>query len=235
MLLYRSESALLAFLPVELAPPNRMSDEAICWLRQEEDGTWIRIHEHDEAALDRPLACDSEVVPICGGRWSAHLAAGATSWSGVLRSRYDESKTVALTRSIWCYKSWPHGTWTPFVNADDTNLEAMWQMTQHAEVSAVGKGSGLVTLDGRHRVSLKRSADGTVSMSMKPLEASIQETVLEGHLSWAVERGWAGDVLPKLPADLVEYEELSPSALVLVVHGIGETLWNRQVGSCRMG
>ena len=36
--------------------------------------------------------------------------------------------------------------------ADDTNLEAVWAMTKEGTTGSVGKGSGLVTLDGRHRI-----------------------------------------------------------------------------------
>eukprot|EP00966_Prymnesium_polylepis_P299336 6917151-Prymnesium_polylepis.1 len=154
------------------------------WLRQEDDGSWVRLHEHDEAKLDAAVARNDKEVSICGGRQTASLyvtADGmdpsspqqkrAQGWAGVLHEPYWESAATPLTRCVWCYKSWPNGAWTPFVVQDDTNLEAVWQMTKSGEAGAMGKGSGLVTLDGRHRINLKRKpADGTVTLEMQPTD-----------------------------------------------------------------
>ena len=218
------------------------------WLRQEEDGAWLRIHEHDEAILDAAVARNAKEVAICGGRWVVTLFLSTNGemdpsspkpkrmqgWAGSLRSPYYESPAMPITRSVWCYKSWPNGIWTPFVLADDTNLEAMWDMTKAGETVAMGKGSGLVTLDGRHRINLKRKADGTVSLEMQPTDGQMSAW-LDGRVSWSIERGWAGDALPPLPAEEVAYEEIPPSALVLLVHGMGETLWSRNRGQGALG
>ena len=39
-------------------------------------------------------------------------------------------------------------------------------------------------------------------------------------------RGWAGGALSALSAEETAYQTLPPKALVLVVHGIGESLWS---------
>ncbi|KAL1515463.1 hypothetical protein AB1Y20_002087 [Prymnesium parvum] len=220
----------------------------MAWLRQEADGRWLRLHEHDEAALDAAIARGAREVPICGGRVLASLhltpdgeldssvstASDLHGWAGVLRTPYFDTPPLALTRSTWCYKSWPNGEWTPFIVADDVNLEAMWKLTTSEKKAAVFKGSGLVTLDARHRINVKRKADGSVSLEMQPTDRQMSAW-LDGRVSWSVERGWGGEALPRLPAEQVSYDEMEPSSVVLLVHGIGETLWRRHGGQGPLG
>ena len=202
-------------------------------------GAWMRMHAHEEERLEEASTNGPQVVLVAGGRAEAHLGGDAVApWAGTIEQRYLELPPMVLARSRWCYKP-RSGRWTPFAPVDDEALEA--QLTQLLRAAADASESveewpdrssspeaqhtrELHTADGQYQLHLTRTRAGAVHCEMKATKA---DSWL-GRPLCSVSRGWAGEALPKLSDEEVRVEKLRPSALVLVVHGVGEALWRRE-------
>eukprot|EP00967_Tisochrysis_lutea_P018061 scaffold20470_cov28-Tisochrysis_lutea.AAC.3 len=173
---------------------------------------------------------------------------------GSLLPRYYEERPRHLVRSVWCYRYWPNGAWTPFAHGDDLAIEEMWQRLsaraneEGGEVKGLGKpastGSGSAaspravepeehrTADGQYVVRMSQQPDGKLIVSMRAVDGSWNPFKM---LSWYAHRGWAGAALSALTEQEAEYEARAPEALVLVVHGMGEAFWSthKSIGSIR--
>jgi hypothetical protein len=97
--------------------------------------------------------------------------------------------------------------------------------------AAVAGGSlrpstGVVVADGRFSVLLSKDGKGGVTAEMRSADKSWLGA-LPLFSSCSIARGWAGASLPALTEDECRVESAPPSALVLLVHGIGEALWRK--------
>ena len=214
------------------------------------DVHWLRLHQHEETRLEASLA-SSSTVPLDGGRAEARLNQSSepehVMWAGTYAERYAERSPVALARSRWCFKSGRHGAWQPFDPLDDAKLERHLSLllqqqqqqqstdegdapsTNDAEVSYLPQEvvDGMVTADGLHQIHLTRLMGGGIAAEMLSLKGS----GWLGRSHCSVARGWAGDIQAKLSDEELLAEALPPAALVLVVHGIGETMWRKDKAS----
>jgi hypothetical protein len=97
--------------------------------------------------------------------------------------------------------------------------------------SSASSSMALSTGAGRYQVRLSRDGKGGVQAEMSATPASWSASHVASHFlgstSCLLSRGWAGAALPPLSEDALRAERSPPRALVLVVHGIGETLWRR--------
>ena len=238
-------------LPLSRGSVN-LSSASPAWLQRKRNDQWVRLQPHDEERLTAAAEeAAADPVPVCGGRAEALLSQEAQDApgnlsglaSGQLVERYIENaKPVALQESVWCFKP-RGGSWTPFHAADDSVLELQLQelLLQDAAAAdgadapaaapaADGPNSGIVTNDGLYTARLVREGSGDglrVFVEMKTREASGPLGPLGGRAQCSVSRGWAGETPPPLSAEEIEAERTPPSALVLVVHGIGEALWRQ--------
>ena len=97
--------------------------------------------------------------------------------------------------------------------------------------AAVAGGSlrpstGVVVADGRFSVLLSKDGKGGVTAEMRSTDKTWLGA-LPLFSSCSIARGWAGASLPALSEDECRVESAPPSALVLLVHGIGEALWRK--------
>ena len=109
--------------PAVPAPPSAPMVEHDCarsWLQleDEDEGHWVRIHEHDEARIDSALSSGELSAAVFGGRWAAVLE---DATQGEVRPRYETHlQPKQLRRCNWCFRSWPSNTeWRPFTASDD--------------------------------------------------------------------------------------------------------------------
>ena len=211
------------------------------WLQREGD-RWVRLHAHEEDALDTAVAAGRFRVPLSGGRRDAHLwrcQEKGSQWAGEAIPRYGGCETMPMARSRWCYRPLEKGArWTPFAPSDEAALEERLQevLQLHqlvvssaiaaAASSALPPMAALALLDGTHTVQLNTDTKGNVHAEMRAAEANWLSKAKEAFSSpYAVSRGWAGKRLRPLSEAEILTEAAPPSALVLVVHGIGESLW----------
>jgi hypothetical protein len=91
---------------------------------------WVRMHAGDERRLNAALAERTRVVAVGGGRWEAEISSavdGGNLWAGAISARYYDEPPRQLARTVWCYRAWPSGQWTPFAATDDAALEQTLQ------------------------------------------------------------------------------------------------------------
>ena len=182
---------------------------------------WVRMHAGDERRLNAALAERTRVVAVCGGRWEAEISSAVDRgnlWAGAISARYYEEHPRQLARTVWCYRAWPSGQWTPFAATDDAALEQTLQGMAPPVGGTLPDEAGFVTVDGLYRITLKRQPNATIIPTM----SAVNKRWLSLGTTYTVSRGWAGDSLPRLGPEEASAEESDAAALVLVVHGIGE-------------
>ena len=209
----------------------------IAWVTHDGAGSggelWVRMHEGDERRLNAALAERIRVVAVRGGRWEAEISSavdGGNQWAGAISARYYEEHPRQLARTIWCYRAWPTGQWTPFAATDDAALEQTLQGMGTPVGGTLPDEAGFVTVDGLYRITLKQQPNGTII----PLMSAVNKRWLSLGTTYTVSRGWAGEALERLTPEEAAAEESEPKALVLVVHGIGETFFaNRHMSGIK--
>ena len=194
---------------------------------------WVRMHANDERRLNAALAERTRVVAVCGGRWEAEISSAVDRgnlWAGAISARYYEEQPRQLARTVWCYRAWPSGQWLPFAATDDAALEQTLQGMATPVGGTLPDEAGFVTVDGLYRITLKRQPNATIIPNM----SAVNKRWLSLGTTYTVSRGWAGEALPKLGPEEVAAEESEAAALVLVVHGIGETFFaNRNMSGMK--
>ena len=235
-------------------PSVSTGDVRAAWLHRVDD-QWLRLRPHEERGLDAAARAGDTHVPLSGGRYEVRLwprSDGiAPEFSGEYVSRYTEVPPSLIACSRWCFRY--NGQWTPFAPADDEALEVRLLETVRLQAispaletsSAVvvgttspGATTPLLTADGAYEVHFGKDGKGGVGVEMRAVSSSWLGKASPRELLFGstcpICRGWAGKALPPLPEHQVRVDASTPSALVLVVHGIGEALWRKADNSLGM-
>jgi hypothetical protein len=190
-------------------PLPEVQDRGAIWLFKDtksQPDEWLAFRSSDQAKLAGVSLGDSVIVR--GGRWAVDVE------KHEMRPRFWEGDAIAVRRCLWCWKVGrtlvkPMGT-----EEDDTVLENKYlQLQSRWEVT-----DEEVTLSTSVTVMFSRGADGDVKFWLKKTAAwrvSVFKSVLF--------RGWEGAAEEDSASD-----EKPPSHLVLVVHGVGESLFARK-------
>ena len=209
------------------------------WVLQSKARKWIRLRPDEEEQLHAAHTENEKIVPLEGGRTEAHLGEG--KYAATVFQRYSEDKAVPLARSRWAYKL-TNGSWTPFKPVDDRALEAKLKRVKAARVEEAAEDGldpySVMTIDGNYRVQFMRESGNIVGGTGSAVSGggfvAGRATILadikgeDGTVAGSVTRGWVGDVQPVVPEEELKVIRAPPAALVLVVHGVGETLWRKE-------
>jgi len=221
------------------------------WVLHGKDRNWVRLRQDEEEQLHAAHKENEVVVPLEGGRAEAHLGEGV--YAATVFQRYAEDKPLALARSRWAYKP-INGMWTPFPPVDDAALEAKLKRVKSARVEDEPSEDGVdpysvTTSDGAYRVQFMRESGNIVGGTGSAMSGSgfvagkvtiladIKCEAIKGSGLLAsdnartfgvVTRGWVGEVQPQIPQEELKVINAPPAALVLVVHGVGETLLRKE-------
>jgi len=220
------------------------------WL-QRRNSQWQRLQAHSERALNTIAASREKreaTVALFGGRWEAdlklwddingHCGLGVV---GSITSRYGEGPALPLARTRWCYRR-GGGKWSPFSASHDALLEETFRalLVSAATKAAVQHQGSLAQRVVSSVVEVKTADEGayTVTLECDVRSGSVDAWMKAEDGGWVsracyISRGWAGERLPQLSAEELAVEQAPCSALVLVIHGAGESFWRRRPGRLR--
>ncbi|KAL1503569.1 hypothetical protein AB1Y20_012047 [Prymnesium parvum] len=220
------------------------------WL-QRRNSQWQRLQAHSERALNTIAASREKreaTVALFGGRWEAdlklwddingHCGLGVV---GSITSRYGEGPALPLARTRWCYRR-GGGKWSPFSASHDAMLEETFRalLVSAATKAAVQHQGSLAQRVVSSVVEVKTADEGayTVTLECDVRSGSVDAWMKAEDGGWVsracyISRGWAGERLPQLSAEELAVEQAPCSALVLVIHGAGESFWRRRPGRLR--
>jgi hypothetical protein len=151
---------------------------------------------------------ESSCVVVRGGRWEVNLK------SREMRARYHRSDLVKVRRCTWCWKDGK--VWRPATNeTDDAKIDEDYLC--HRRSSGDRKPSDEISLELASITVTFMLKDGVLAASFKK-----KERWSLALFKTAMKRGWGGEFEADDP-----FDDQAPAHLVLVVHGIGESLFSR--------